>query len=258
MFKVQAPRNRRVATDPALEQDDKAGADVAVRIKGVAKHFRDVTWDVYAGQMSMIVGPSGCGKTTLLSVIAGILTADSGSVTIFGEEVSRMKDRALTRFRAKRIGFIFQQYNLLPALTAAENAAIPLVIAGWSKPRAVAQSRKILSSLGMAAKFDSYPNQLSGGQQQRVAISRALVHEPQLLVCDEPTAALDQETGHSVMQLLLESAVKPDRAVVVVTHDNRIFHFGDRIAHMDDGQIVQVETRAGSVNRDQVAHQPVH
>lgn len=239
---------------PPFEPTDPHGNEVAVRIRGVTKQFgegeravyalRSVDWDVYAGQMSLIVGPSGCGKTTLLSVIAGILNADSGSVTIFGDEVSAMKDRHRTRFRATRIGFIFQQYNLLPALTAAENAAIPLVIAGYSKAKAVAKSKEILASLGMAAKVDSFPNQLSGGQQQRVAISRALVHEPSLLVCDEPTAALDQQTGHSVMELLRDAAVKPDRAVVVVTHDNRVFHFGDRIAHMDDGLIVKVEARA--------------
>ena len=255
MFSLRSPRNRSVSPDLDPGEDDAGKADVAVRIRGVVKNFgegerqvqalRSVDWDVYAGQMSLIVGPSGCGKTTLLSVIAGILNADAGLVTIFGDEVSRMKDRALTRFRARRIGFIFQQYNLLPALSAAENAAIPLVIGGWSKSKAVAQSRRVLASLGMSAKFDSLPNQLSGGQQQRVAIARALVHEPQLLVCDEPTAALDQQTGHSVMQLLQEAAVKPDRAVVVVTHDNRVFHFGDRIAHMDDGRIVEVETKAG-------------
>ncbi len=226
---------------------------VAVAIRGISKHFgsgerrvaalKDVDWDVYAGQMSMIVGPSGCGKTTLLSVVAGILNADEGSVTIFGQDVSAMSDRARTRFRASQIGFVFQQYNLLPALTAAENAAIPLVIAGWSKARAVGRAREVLGMLGMGKKTESYPNQLSGGQQQRVAISRALVHEPKLLVCDEPTAALDHETGLSVMELLLEAAVKPDRAVVVVTHDNRVFHFGDRIAHMDDGRVVQVEEK---------------
>ena len=264
MFKTRSPRTR-----PATGLlDEDAGAPVAVRIRSVVKHFgegerqvmalRSVDWDVYAGEMSLIVGPSGCGKTTLLSVIAGILNADSGSVTIFGEEVSAMKDRALTRFRATRIGFIFQQYNLLPALNAAENAAIPLVIAGWSKKQAVAQSREVLASLGMSNKFESLPNQLSGGQQQRVAIARALVHEPQLLVCDEPTAALDQQTGHSVMELLQRSAVKPDRAVVVVTHDNRVFHFGDRIAHMDDGEIVQVETKSGDVSVPELTANPVH
>jgi putative ABC transport system ATP-binding protein len=171
------------------------------------------------------------------------LNADTGSVRIFGHEVSSMSDRAKTRFRARHIGFVFQQYNLLPALTAAENAAIPLVIAGWNKTNAVRKAKEVLDSLGMGKKTESLPNQLSGGQQQRVAISRALVHEPSLLVCDEPTAALDHETGHSVMELLREAAVKPDRAVVVVTHDNRVFHFGDRIAHMDDGRMIQVEDR---------------
>ena len=250
MFKVRSLPRQGPPAGPGVAD----GPQVAVRIQGVVKRFgegdrqvqalRSVDWDIYAGQMSLIVGPSGCGKTTLLSVVAGILNADEGSVTIFGSEVSRMRDRARTRFRADRIGFIFQQYNLLPALTAAENASVPLVIAGWPKARAVGRAREILASLGMDGKFESFPNQLSGGQQQRVAIARALVHEPQLLVCDEPTAALDQQTGHSVMELLQKAAVRPDRAVVVVTHDNRIFHFGDRIAHMDDGQIVQVEARA--------------
>jgi putative ABC transport system ATP-binding protein len=229
------------------------GTDLAVRIRGVTKHFgtgdrqvmalRGVDWDVYAGQMSLIVGPSGCGKTTLLSVIAGILDCDEGEVTIFGNEVTRMRDREKTRFRARNIGFVFQQYNLLPALTAAENAAIPLVIAGYHKEKAVNRAREVLDSIGMGKKTESLPTQLSGGQQQRVAIARALVHEPRLLVCDEPTAALDHETGLTVMELLRESAVRPDRAVVVVTHDNRVFHFGDRIAHMDDGVIVDVEEK---------------
>jgi putative ABC transport system ATP-binding protein len=226
---------------------------VAVRIRGVTKHFgsgeqrvaalRGVDWDVLKGQMSLIVGPSGCGKTTLLSVIAGILDCDDGSVEIFGTDVTRLSDRQKTRFRARNIGFVFQQYNLLPALTAAENAAIPLVIAGWSKHKAVSRAREVLDSIGMGKKTESLPSQLSGGQQQRVAISRALVHEPSLLVCDEPTAALDHETGITVMELMREAAVRPDRAVIVVTHDNRVFRFGDRIAHMDDGHIVRVVDR---------------
>jgi putative ABC transport system ATP-binding protein len=230
-----------------------AAGNVAVRIRGVTKCFgagdqrvlalRGVDWDVYKGQMSLIVGPSGCGKTTLLSVIAGILDADEGEVTIFDNEVTAMRDRQKTRFRAQNIGFVFQQYNLLPALTAAENAAIPLVISGWGRDKAVERARVVLQSLGMGKKTESLPNQLSGGQQQRVAISRALVHDPRLLVCDEPTAALDHETGLTVMELLREAAVRPDRAVVIVTHDNRVFHFGDRIAHMDDGRIVEVEDK---------------
>ncbi len=229
------------------------GPAVAVRIRGLAKHFgsgeqrvqalRGVDWDVYTGQMTLIVGPSGCGKTTLLSVIAGILNGDEGEVDIFGQSLTSMSDRARTSFRAKNIGFVFQQYNLLPALTAAENAAIPLVIAGWSRPRAVRRAGEVLAAIGMGKKLGSLPGQLSGGQMQRVAIARALVHEPRLLVCDEPTAALDHETGITVMELLREAAVRPDRAVVVVTHDNRVFEFGERIARMDDGQIVAIEGR---------------
>jgi putative ABC transport system ATP-binding protein len=228
-------------------------ASLAVRIRGVTKNFgagerrvtalRGIDWDVWTGELTMIVGPSGCGKTTLLSVIAGILDCDLGSVELFGRDVMPMTDGQKTRFRAANIGFIFQQYNLLPALTAAENAAIPLVIAGWSRARAVEKAAQVLERLGMSDKVESLPAQLSGGQMQRVAIARALVHEPRLLVCDEPTAALDHETGLAVMELLREAAVRPDRAVIVVTHDNRVFHFGDRIARMDDGRIVEI--RAG-------------
>jgi putative ABC transport system ATP-binding protein len=229
-------------------------AQAAVRIRGLKKHFgtgeqrvealRGIDWEVYAGEMTLIVGPSGCGKTTLLSVIAGILDCNEGQVAIFGHELTTMRDAQRTRFRARNIGFVFQQYNLLPALSAAENASIPLVIAGWSKARAVDRAREVLAALGMGNKHERLPNELSGGQMQRVAIARALVHEPRLLVCDEPTAALDHETGLTVMELVRNAAVQPDRAVVVVTHDNRVFDFGDRIAHMDDGAVVELEDRS--------------
>jgi len=230
---------------------------VAVRIRGLTKHFgsgeqrvqalRGIDWDVFTGQMTLLVGPSGCGKTTLLSIIAGILNGDGGMVSIFGEEMTTMSDRARTWFRAEKIGFVFQQYNLLPALTAAENAAIPLLIAGWSWERAVGRAGEVLSAMGMGNKLDNLPNELSGGQMQRVAIARGLVHEPRLLVCDEPTAALDRETGLTVMELLRQVAVRPDRAVIIVTHDSRVLEFGDRIAHMDDGLIIRIEQRSGKV-----------
>lgn len=225
-------------------------APAAIRVRGLTKHFgrgeqrvtalREIDWEARTGELSLIVGPSGCGKTTLLSVIAGILNCDRGEVEVFGRETTRLSDRAKTRFRASHIGFIFQQYNLLPALTAAENAAIPLVIAGWRRAPAVDRAAELLQRLGMGDKLESLPSQLSGGQMQRVAIARALVHEPRLLVCDEPTAALDHETGLTVMNLLRDQAVRPDRAVVVVTHDNRVFHYGDRITRMNDGAIVEV------------------
>lgn len=240
-----------IAATPSSPTAPPARADqVAVKIRSVAKHFgrgeqrvtalKGIDWDVYKGEMSMITGPSGCGKTTLLSVVAGILNCDEGSVEIFGDLVTSFSDTRRTSFRSVNIGFIFQQYNLLPALTAAENAAIPLVINGWPRAKAVNRAREVLAELGMGKKTESFPSQLSGGQQQRVAISRSLVHSPRLLVCDEPTAALDHETGLNVMEMLRKAAVKPDRAVIVVTHDNRVFHFGDRIARMDDGNMVEV------------------
>jgi putative ABC transport system ATP-binding protein len=205
--------------------------------------LRGVELEVFSGQMTLLVGPSGCGKTTLISIIAGLLDPTAGEVVVLGEALHRMRKSDLVRFRGKAIGFVFQQYNLLPALTAAENAAVPLLIAGWHRGKAVEKAKSILESVGMGNRLNSYPNQLSGGQQQRVAIARALVHGPRLLVCDEPTAALDGQSGHTVMKLLRNVAVQPGRAVIVVTHDSRVFEFGDRIVTMSDGQVERVENQ---------------
>lgn len=237
--------------------DDSNALPVAVRLRSVTKTFgagdqkvqalRGVDWDVFMGQLTLLIGPSGCGKTTLLSVIAGILDCDrGGEVEVFGHDVAQMTGGGKTRFRQSNIGFVFQQYNLLPALTAAENAAIPLIISGWNRRKAITKAKEVLDGLGMAQRVNSLPTQLSGGQQQRVAIARALAHQPRLIVCDEPTAALDHETGQNVLQQLRQSAVRPDRAVIVVTHDSRVYHFGDRIARMDDGHIVQVKTQVAT------------
>jgi putative ABC transport system ATP-binding protein len=180
----------------------------------------------------------------LISVIAGLLDPTGGSVSLFGEDLAAMKSTERIAFRRKNLGFVFQQYNLLPALTAAENAAVPLLAAGWKRPAAVDRAMALLERLGMKERAHAFPRQLSGGQQQRVALARALIHEPRLIVCDEPTAALDHATGESVMELLADAAVHPNRAVIVVTHDNRVFQFADTIAHMDDGEIVRVEGNA--------------
>ena len=190
----------------------------------------------------MLVGPSGCGKTTLISIIAGILSATAGTVETCGKLITQLTDAEKVAFRRHSIGFVFQQYNLLPALTAEENAAIPLVAAGIPMGVAATKAAAILEQIGMAAHLRKLPNQLSGGEQQRVAIARAFVHAPQLIVCDEPTAALDADTGQTVVQILKQAAVAPDRAVIVVTHDTRIFRFADRIARMEDGRIGSVRS----------------
>ena len=226
-------------------------SEQAVVCRGVTKEFgsgdtrtqalRGVDVEVFAGQMTLLVGPSGCGKTTLISIIAGLLNPTAGEVVVLSNPLHQMTNGRLVAFRAKEIGFVFQQYNLLPALTAAENAAVPLLIAGWRRPRALAKAAQVLDSVGLVSRTQAFPHQLSGGQQQRVAIARALVHEPRLLVCDEPTAALDAKSGRTVMELLRQVAVQPGRSVIVVTHDNRVFEFGDRIVTMNDGKIESVD-----------------
>jgi putative ABC transport system ATP-binding protein len=225
----------------------------AVECVGVAKDFgtgdtrvqalRGVDMTAAYGQMTLLVGPSGCGKTTLISIICGLLDATTGEARVLGQPLTRMNGRQKTAFRSGNVGFVFQQYNLLPALTAAENAAVPLVIAGHSRRQAIAQAEEVLEAVGLSDRRKAFPNQLSGGQQQRVAIARALVHEPRLLVCDEPTAALDARSGQTVMEMLLAVGRRQDRAVIVVSHDNRVFHFGDRIVHMTDGRVESTEDR---------------
>jgi putative ABC transport system ATP-binding protein len=202
--------------------------------------LRGVDMEVRSGEMSLLVGESGCGKTTLISIIAGLLDPTAGEVTVLGEDLRKLRGARLVNFRGSHIGFVFQQYNLLPALTAAENAAVPLIIQGRPRAEAVAKASAVLEAVGLGNKLKSLPSQLSGGQQQRVAIARALVHEPHLLVCDEPTAALDAQSGKTVMELLRKVAVQPGRAVIVVTHDSRVFEFGDRIIHMSDGRVERV------------------
>jgi putative ABC transport system ATP-binding protein len=229
----------------------------AVVSRGVTKVFGSgdtktvalagVDLDIYYGETTLLVGPSGCGKTTLISIIAGLLYPTGGDISVLGHDLVRLRNSKLVNFRAKNIGFVFQQYNLLPALTAAENAAVPLVIAGEYRGKAVGTAKEILAEVGLEPRMNAYPTQLSGGQQQRVAIARALIHQPRLLVCDEPTAALDAHSGQTVMQLLKRVAVQPDRAVIIVTHDSRVYRFGERIVHMSDGRIERVETQGAGV-----------
>ena len=232
---------------------------LAVACRGVRKHFgegdtriealRGADFEARFGELSLLVGPSGCGKTSLISVIAGLLERTGGELEVLGTPFDSLRGTERVLVRRKNLGFLFQQYNLLPALTAAENVAVPLLAAGQSRKEAVPRAKELLTRLGLGQRTDALPATLSGGQQQRVALARALIHAPRLIVCDEPTAALDHASGEAVMELLAQSAVHPDRAVIVVTHDSRVFHYADSIAHMDDGRILDVTRPDGPLPR---------
>lgn len=222
----------------------------AVVCQGVTKSFgardnpvmalRGVDLTVHQGEMMMLVGPSGCGKTTLISIIAGILRPDTGSCRVLDSDMAQLRPAQAIAFRGRHVGFIFQSFNLLPALTIAENVAVPLIINGYGRREALQKAEAILAEVGLGGRTEALPLELSGGQQQRVAIARALVHEPEILVCDEPTSALDHVTGEQIMQLMQKAVHRRGATMIIVTHDNRIFPYADRIAHMDDGRIVNI------------------
>ncbi|HXF90816.1 MAG TPA: ABC transporter ATP-binding protein [Candidatus Nitrosotenuis sp.] len=199
--------------------------------------LRGVNLEVYKGEFFMLAGPSGCGKTTLISIMAGILHADGGQCIVEGHDFGTMPEEDLLNFRSEHIGFVFQSFNLIPTLTVIENVAVPLIIKGMNRRRALAKARMILHEVGLDRRINSMPNQLSGGQQQRVAIARALVHHPTLIICDEPTSALDHTTGMKILELMQGINEKFQTTFIIVTHDTRIYEFADRIALMDDGRI---------------------
>ena len=221
--------------------------DAAICARGIVRDFRagqstirvlhGVDTDIRSGEMTFVVGESGSGKTTLISIMCGILWPTDGEVKVFGTDIYKLSDTELVNFRLENIGFIFQQYNLIPSIDAAANAAVPLIAQGMGIEEARAKAKVLLEKLNIGDQAEKLPNQLSGGQQQRVAIARALVHEPRLVVCDEPTAALDARSGRRVMDLLREVAVAEDRACIIVTHDNRIFDLADRIIVLEDGLV---------------------
>jgi len=197
----------------------------------------NVDVDVNRGEVLLLMGPSGSGKTTLVSIMGCILRATSGSVKIAGREVARLPERELPAVRLNYIGFVFQGFNLFPALTAAENVEVALNLKGIRGSQARARARSLLDEVGLAEKVHALPADLSGGQKQRVAIARALAGDPEIILADEPTAALDKTNGRLVMDMLRDLAHRRGRAVAIVTHDNRVLEYADRVVHIEDGRV---------------------
>jgi putative ABC transport system ATP-binding protein len=213
-----------------------------------------VDLDVLTGEVLMLMGPSGSGKTTLLSIMGGILRATSGSVRIRGQEITLLPESKLPRVRLENIGFIFQGFNLFPTLTVRENVELSLDLKGIRGSRARRQAAELLAQVGLEDKLHSFPADLSGGQKQRVAIARALSGEPEILLADEPTAALDSTSGRVVMDLLRRMAHDRHRAVVIVTHDNRVLEYADRIVHIEDGKMKEEMNVAAHIAGELIAH----
>ncbi len=211
--------------------------------------LKSVDMNIYSSEFLMLVGPSGCGKTTLISIIAGLLPYDSGECNVDGHNYKQMSNKQLIEFRAKNIGFVFQSYNLIPSLTVVENTALSLIICGIDRPKAIQKSKLMLKTVGLGDKCYLSPNTLSGGEQQRVAIARSLVHNPKILICDEPTNALDFVTGKNIIELMYNINKQLGTTFIIVTHDNRILKYADRIIHLNDG-IIEKET--GRVGHDKI------
>jgi putative ABC transport system ATP-binding protein len=203
--------------------------------------LRGIDLDVHSGELLMLMGPSGSGKTTLLSIMGCILTATSGSVRIAGREVVGLSEKELPALRLQHIGFVFQGFNLFPTLTAGENVELMLDLKGISATKAKKRAQELLDQVGLGGKYASFPADLSGGQKQRIAIARALAGDPEIILADEPTAALDSHTGRTVMEMMSDLAHTRGRAVVIVTHDSRVLNFADRIVRIEDGAIAAPE-----------------
>lgn len=217
----------------------------AIHVRGLTKQYGDghtavhalrgVDLDVMRGEVLLLMGPSGSGKTTLLSIMGAILTPSGGRVAVQGEDITALPERELPRIRLEHIGFVFQGFNLFPALSAVENVALALHVRGDKSARALRKAHDALDAVGLADKAKAHPADLSGGQKQRVAIARALVGDPAILLADEPTAALDSHSGRLVLDLLRQLARERERAIAIVTHDPRTMAYADRAVHIEDG-----------------------
>ncbi len=220
-----------------------------IELENVYKRYRmgDITieassgmsFEIEQGELAIIVGPSGSGKTTILNILGGMDTCDEGRIVIDGKEIQGYDRKQLMQYRRQDIGFVFQFYNLIPNLTASENVELAAQISKHYIPAA-----EILKKVGLGERLNNFPAQLSGGEQQRVAIARALAKEPKLLLCDEPTGALDYNTGKKILKLLQDTCREQNMTVVIVTHNTAITPMADRVIHMRNGAVTEVEVNA--------------
>lgn len=228
--------------------------NIAIQCKGITKSYgmketridalKGIDLDIELGQLTLLVGPSGSGKTTLLSIITTILTPDEGQLFLLGQDIGKMSEDERAQFSRDNLGIVFQSLYLIPSLTVVENVCLPLLIAGRNYPEAYKKAIDVLEQMNIAERAHFSPAQLSKGQQQRVAIARAMANDSKIIVCDEPTSALDHTAGNEIMSILKNLAVHSSRAILVVTHDHRIFSFADRIIFISDGQIIPNEVYA--------------
>ena len=205
------------------------------------KAIDDVSLTVEAGDIILIMGPSGSGKTTLISMLGTLMRPTGGTIWIGGEDISKMSAAKLADLRLHQLGFMFQSFNLLSALTAWQNAAVPLMVAGLPKKQAFQKAKELLEKLQLGERLDNLPKNLSGGEKQRVAVARALANQPTVILADEPTANLDSKTGHEVMQLLCQTACSEGRAVIIVSHDQRLKDVAKRVITIEDGRLTKEE-----------------
>jgi len=227
---------------------------LAIEARSIVKWFgegdartmaiKGASFEARWGEMLFLVGPSGSGKTTLLSTVSGILRPNSGDVRVDGTDIWGLNSDDLAEFRLKTVGFVFQDYHLFPRLTTAENVAIPLILRGVDWNEALKEAAHYLEVVGLANRAQLPPVKLSGGEQQRVAIARAIISQPEILILDEPTASLDGDTGKKILSFVKNEVLNENRCILIVTHDNRIYEYADRIMHMEDGTITGLEEAA--------------
>lgn len=226
---------------------------IAIKCKGIKKSYgtdenrvdalKSTDLEIYKNQLTLLVGPSGSGKTTLISIIATILTPDEGELLLLNQHVQQMTADEKAHFRRENIGIVFQSFFLIPSLTTAENVALPLIVGGMDEETAIKKAVELLDKVHLAHRAHMPPTSLSKGQQQRVAIARAMINDAAIIICDEPTSSLDHVSGFEIMEFLHALAQHTEKAVLVVTHDPRIFSYADRIIPMSDGELTPEGTK---------------